>query len=433
MKIFKRFAALMLAVVLSVSLVGCTDSKIKSQDPAMQEAIDGAGKYLIKKITKPTYGDETAIIALNRSNYIDYWHNRSTIYVTSLDHVIKSNGYTISKHGDIIAEAYPQAILAMTAVGIYADKTASADLTAGIGYDNIVLQGGYINKIKALTALECGKYNAYEKGDLSRQDLIDFVMGLQQEDGSFNYKGADVSVIDITANAVTALALTEEDYVKDAVENGVEYLKSHIRENDDIVDIVDTIIALNTAGYTADDVNGKDLVDIVMSFQRENGAFSFDVAAKKGNEKDTALGLLALASQYRFEEGLSSIYDMRDVVGGTHNKLSPAWTLNVKLMKYFLISMAIFLMCLFVVSRVRIARWKKEGIYDYAKGCRYSDSEIAAMKEAKEARKNKSEESESSEKELDTDSEEKSEGTSEEVDNSEEKAEEETSEEKTNN
>ena len=386
MKRFRRIAAMLMAVVLCFSLAGCSKVGSKSSDPEMRRAIDGAGKFLTKKITKPHFGDEVAVIALNRSDYIDYWHNRSTIYVTSLDHDIKSNGYMISNHGDIIANGYPPAMLAITAVGIYADKTSSADLTTGISYDSIVLEGGYINKIRALTALECGKYNMYDKGDLSRQDLIDFVMSLRQEDGSFNYKGADISPIEITASAVTALALTEEENVKDAVEQGAQYLMSHIRENDKPTDIVQTIIALNTAGYTADDVNGKDLVKVIMSYQRENGAFSFDTEAKKGNIDDTAMGLLGLASQYRYEEGLSSIFDMRDVLGATHNKLSPGWLRYTKLMKYFVFAMIGFLISLYIVSRVRIARWKKEGIYDFARGCRMSDDEIAEVK-AKQARK----------------------------------------------
>ena len=386
MKTFRRIAAMVMAVVLCVSLAGCSNVGSKSSDPEMRQAIDAAGKYLTKKITKPHFGDEVAVIALNRSDYIDYWHNRSTIYVTSLDHDIKSNGYMISNHGDIIANGYPPAMLAITAVGIYADKTSSADLTTGISYDSIVLEGGYINKIRALTALECGKYNMYEEGDLSRQDLIDFVMSLRQEDGSFGYKGADVSTIEITASAVTALALTEEESVKDAVEQGAQYLISHIRDNDPQSDIVQTIIALNTAGYTADDVNGKDLVKTIMSYQRENGAFSFDPAAKKGNVDDTAMALLGLASQYRFEEGLSSIFDMRDVLGGTHNKLSPGWLRYTKIMKYFIFMLISFLIGLFIVSRIRIARWKKEGIYDFARGCRMSDEEIAEVK-AKQARK----------------------------------------------
>ncbi len=383
MKKFKRITAFAMAVVLSVLFVGCSKSGNTSSDPEMKRAIDSAGKYLIKKINKPTFGDEIAVIALNRSNYIDYWHNRSTLYVTSLDHYIKSNGYMVADHGKIIPEGYPPTILAITSVGIYADKTASSDLTTGISYDSIVLEGGYINKINALTALESGKYQMYEKGDLTRQNLIDFVMSLQQENGSFIYKGSNVSVIEITASAVTALALTEEPSVQDAVKNGVQYLISHIREDDSQSDIVKTIIALNTAGYTADDVEGIDLVSKIMSFQRDDGSFSFDSEAKKGNKEDTSLALLGLASQYRFEEGLSSIYDMRDVLGGTHNKLSPGWSRYVNMMKVFAIFMVIFLIGLFITSRVRIAKWKKEGVYDYVNGCKLSDNEIDAMKNKK--------------------------------------------------
>ena len=80
MKVFKRLSALAMAIVMAMSMEGCHYA-VGVEDDGTQthivEAINDAGKYLVNKITTPTYGDETAIIALNRSTYIDYWHNRS--------------------------------------------------------------------------------------------------------------------------------------------------------------------------------------------------------------------------------------------------------------------------------------------------------------------------------------------------------------------
>ena len=91
--------------------------------------------------------------------------------------------------------------------------------------------------------------------------------------------------------------------------------------------------------------------------------------------------MLALASQYRFTQGMTSMYDLSDVLGGTHNMLSPEWMLYVKVMIGFMMFMGFVMVSLLIVSRVRIHKWKKEGIYDYENNCRMSDEEIAAVME----------------------------------------------------
>ena len=396
MKKFRRIAAMVMAVVLSLSLVGCSGDGVKDDGTQTElvQTINATGEYLTKKITRPTYGDENAIIALNRSTYIDYWHNRTTNYVNQLDHVIKTNGYVLgdSKTREVYADAYPDAILAMTTAGIYAHWANSGDLLQGISYDNVVMMGGYLNKVDALTALESGKYTPTETGDVSRQDLIDFTMSLRQADGSFSYANmGDVSEIEVTSSAVTGLILSGEGgEVAKAAADGVEYIKANVKESDTPTDIIKAVIALNTAGVDATDVNGKDLISWIMKYSREDGSFSFDTTAKKGNVEDAAWALLALASQYRYTQGMTSLYDLSDVLGGTHNKLSPAWMWNIRITTTLMFFMGGFMVCLLILSKIRIARWKKEGIYDEVHNCRFSDEEIAAMREkqAKEAAEN---------------------------------------------
>ncbi len=372
MKNLKKIIALMLCVVMAFSMTACGSKTGLTDDgtqTAITEGINGAGKFLVKKITSPSYGDETAIIALNRSTYIDYWHNRSTLYDEGLAHVVKSNGYVLGKDGKVYADGYDDVILAHTTIGILADKSQANNFIDGISYDSVVMQGGYLNKVRALIALECGKYTMSEKGDLTRGDLIDFVMGLYNENGYFDYAGLhEETPVLITANAVTGLALSGEaasnPEIAAAIESGVEYLKGHIRETDSPEDIVATIIALNTTGHSGQDVEGKDLTARLLAYQREDGSCSFDTQDKKGNVDDTALVLLGLASQYRFNTGMTSIYDMSDVLGGTHNKLSPEWSANMKLMTYFVYAIIIFLVSLFIVSRFRIIRWRKMNLLE---------------------------------------------------------------------
>lgn len=376
MKNSKRFIALVLAIIFTFSLAGCSSSKV-SDETAIGQSINSAGKYLVKKNTKPGYGDEIMLIALLRSNYIDYWHNRATLYESAMNNMISRNSYVLGEKGEVYSDGYPKVILAFTALGKYADRTSAADLIMGISFDSVVLEGGYINKINALTALESGKYEMYEEGDLERQDLIDFTLSLQQQDGSFTYKGMTDTPIKVTASAVTALALTGEESVKDAVQAGANYLITHIREDDSLDDITSTVIALNTAGITATDVEGKDMTEWLMKYQRDDGSFSFDTRAKKGNLEDTSIALLGLASQHRFDNGMTSIYDMSDVLGGTHNKLSPGWELYANVMKVFALLRGLFLAVLFIISRIRIRKWKAAGVYNEKMGRMMTDAEMA--------------------------------------------------------
>jgi len=383
MKKFKKVIALIMTIAMALSLAGC-HYDVGVEDDGTQthivNAINSAGKYLVKEITTPTYGDETAIIALNRSTYIDYWHNRSEMYEQGLNHYLKSNGSYLGEDGKIYYDGYPEVIMAHTAVGVLADKASSAVLTQGISYKQSFDNSSKLNKVEALAALECGKYEIYENGDVTRQELIDFTMSLLQKDGSFRYSGMNnegVSVLKLTAAAVTSLVLTEEggDVAK-AAQAGADYLLANITENATPDEIASTIIALNTAGVSAMDVNGEDLTQWLIKYQRKDGSCSFNAEDKKGNEADTALVLLGLASQYRFNTGMSSIYDMRDVLGGTHNKLSPLWQRNMKLLTYFLYAAIAFLAGLLIVSRLRIWKWKRLGIYDYERHCMLLPHEV---------------------------------------------------------
>ncbi len=391
MKNFKRLIAVVLTMVMCFSFTACSSTGVKDDgtQSAVVEGINGAGKYLTGKIRNSDIGYEYGIIALNRSTYIDYWHTISETYDEKAANTIRLNAYKMWEKDPAYAKLYDEIIICHTTIGILADLSSKGDLTEALSYEKILDLSAPIHRVQSLIAIEGGDYNMYQGGDVSKQDLIDFTMGLAHKDGSFRYDNmGDVTVINATATAVTALALTEDAKTNPekarTIERGVNYLINNIKETDSIEDISRTIIALNTTEHTSTNVRGKDLVQWLLSYQKKDGSFANDKSAKKGNVDDTSMALMGLASQYRFNTDMTSIYDLSDVKGGAHNKLSPAWQANVRMMLSFIVIMVCFMIYMLILGAYRERKWKKEGVWDYENGCRMSDEAIQAMREAEE-------------------------------------------------
>ncbi len=389
MKTFKRLTAAVLALIMCISLTACSSAGVEDDgtQTAIVNGINSAGKYLTSKIKNSDIGYEYGIIALNRSTYIDYWHTISETYDEKAANTIRLNAYKMWEKDPAYAAYYDEMIVCHTTIGILADFSSKGDLTEALSYEKILALSAPIHRVQSLIAIEGGDYNMYPDGDVSKQDLIDFTMGLAHKDGSFRYDNmGDVSVIKATATAVTALALTDnaktDREMARTIERGVNYLIDNIKETDSIDDIASAIIALNTTGHTSTAVAGKDLTQWLLSYRKKDGSFANDKTSKKGNVDDTSMALMGLASQYRFNTGMTSIYDLSDVKGGAHNKLSPAWQMNVRMMLSFIIMMVCFLIYMAVLGAYRERKWKKEGIWDYEHNCRYSDEEIERIKKA---------------------------------------------------
>ena len=122
-----------------------------------------------------------------------------------------------------------------------------------------------------------------------------------------------------------------------------------------------------------------------MAYARDDGSFSFDKAAKKGNVDDTAWAMLALASQYRFTQGMTSIYDMTDIVGGTHNQLSPGWMSYLKMMIVFTLFSGVFMLFVLIRSKFRINKRMAKGLYDEETNRILTEEEAAELRAQKAA------------------------------------------------
>ena len=377
MKSKKRIISAVLAVFAAVSMTACSQ-KAKNIDTSTElgKNVEATASYVYKKLgNNPKQGTEMSVISLLESGYMDYWDDRAQNYVINMNNFIQKGGNKIADKKNILWDQYPIVFETFTACGIYADKTANADLTQGITVDAITLMGGFDNKINCLTALECGGlgvYQSYNNENLTREDLVEFILGLQQPDGSFSYSGMTdgLTVAKVTSDAVIALMSTAQtEEITRAANKGADYLKNTVKPTDDLYDVCATVIALNYAGRDA-----RDYVDGLTIRAYSDGSYSKNTADKKGNIEDSSYVLLALSSQYRFEKGMAKVYDYSESYGMAHNKLSPMWKTYVNIMKFALGFIILGLIGLFILSRVRIAKWRKAGIYNERASRMYTDA-----------------------------------------------------------
>ena len=387
MKSTKRIISAVLAVFAAVSMTACSQ-KAKNIDTSTElgKNVEATASYVYKKLgNNPKQGTEMSVISLLESGYMDYWDDRAQNYVINMNTFIQKGGNKIADKKNILWDQYPIVFETFTACGIYADKTANADLTQGITVDAITLMGGFDNKINCLTALECGGlgvYQSYNNENLTREDLVEFILGLQQPDGSFSYSGMTdgLTVAKVTSDAVIALMSTAQtEEITRAANKGADYLKNTVKPTDDLYDVCATVIALNYAGRDA-----RDYVDGLTIRAYSDGSYSKNTADKKGNIEDSSYVLLALSSQYRFEKGMAKVYDYSESYGMAHNKLSPMWKTYVNIMKVALGFIILGLIGLFILSRVRIAKWRKAGIYNERASRMYTDAELERIRKEKE-------------------------------------------------
>ena len=188
----------------------------------------------------------------------------------------------------------------------------------------IIQTQGINGPIWALIALDSHNYPT--SGDVTREKLIETILGAVLEDGGWTLSGTKADP-DMTAMAIQALApyYKTNETVKAAVDKALEAL-SALQRNDggfgswgtvNSESCAQVIVALTALGIdpTADSrfvKNGLTVLDALASFYVTGGGFRHTA----GGDLDgmaTEQGYYALAAYYRFVNGQTSLYDMVDV------------------------------------------------------------------------------------------------------------------------
>lgn len=216
-------------------------------------------------------------------------------------------------------------ILALTAIGKDVTNVGGHNLLAGLDEMSYVTYQGINGPIWTLIALDSHDYAP--QGDVTREKLIDAILGAQLPDGGWDMMGKAADT-DITAMAIQALApyYDTNDAVKAAVDKALDALSA--MQNDDgtfstafsgktsesaaQVIVALTALGINPAADSRFIKNGVNAVDGLCSFYVDGGGFRH-IASGDLDGMATEQSYYALAAYYRLLAGQTSLYDMSDV------------------------------------------------------------------------------------------------------------------------
>ena len=215
-------------------------------------------------------------------------------------------------------------ILALTSIGKDVTNVGGHNLLKGLDNMAYVQKQGINGPIFTLIALDSHNYPTM--GDVTREKLIETILGAALEDGGWTLSGTKADP-DMTAMAIQALApyYKTNETVKAAVDKALEVL-SALQRNDggfgswgtvNSESCAQVIVALTALGIDpATDSrfvkNGSTVLGALAGFYVDGGGFKHTADGER-NGMATEQGYYALAAYFRFVNGQTSLYDMSDV------------------------------------------------------------------------------------------------------------------------
>lgn len=313
---------LILALVLAslLSLAACAK---KPDDPLTRTA-----SYLQSQVKEPSFGalgGDWLVFGLARSGadvsqkYLDTYYKNVVNYVEETGGVLSERKYT----------EYSRVILALTAIGKDPRDVAGYDLLLPLAdFDETVSQG-LNGAIFALLALDSGRYDIPENPNAAtqatRELYVEEILRREIETGGWALSGNEPDA-DMTAMALQALAKYRDDPdASAAIERGITALSSMQEPNgaylswgeENSESVSQVITALTELGISPEDSrfvkNGQTLLSSLERFSCEDGGYRHTLSGS-ADEMASEQALYALAAVHRAQAGLSTLYDMTDVM-----------------------------------------------------------------------------------------------------------------------
>ena len=332
-KAYDKLTDLQKLLVKNLDTLLTAESVLKTLLAASAEDVYKAtGDYLVglaKKfdLTVAAEGGEWIVVGLERAGRDT--PNVTAYYRNVLQYIEKNINDKEQLHSTKSTDN-SRVILALTAAGYDVTNVGGHNLLMGLTDMSYVKKQGVNGPIWALIAFDSHNYeiptNAKATEQVSRDALIDYILGKQLSDGGWTLSGS-VADADMTGMALAALApyYKNNDKVKAAVDKALDTL-SKMQDSDGSFGSIDgactescaqVIVALTALGIDPEKdgrfiKNGISVVDALRTFYVEGGGFKH-VADGKLNGMATEQGYYALAAYFRLLDKKTSLYNMSDV------------------------------------------------------------------------------------------------------------------------
>jgi len=313
-----RLLALTLVLAALFTLPACAK---KPETPLSKTAL-----FLQSQVKEPTFGalgGDWVVFGLARSgesvpqNYLDTYYKNVVNYVEEAGGVLSERKYT----------EYSRVVL--TAIGKDPRDVAGYDLLLPLADFDAVVSQGLNGAIFALLALDSGRYDIPENPDAAtqatREAYVEEILRRELDSGGWALSGSEPDA-DLTAMALQALAKYRENPdVSAAVERGIAALSSMQEPNgaylswgeENSESVSQVITALTELGLSPEDSrfvkNGQTLASVLERFSCEDGGYRH-TRTGEADEMATEQAFYALAAIHRAEAGLTTLYDMTDVM-----------------------------------------------------------------------------------------------------------------------
>lgn len=290
-----------------------------------EEACRITGDYL-EKLGTPgvgSVGGEWMVLGLKRAgrNLAD-----ENSYYQTVEQYVRENINEKQQLHRAKSTENSRMILALTALGKDVTNVAGHNLLQGLCSMEYLQYQGINGPIWALIAFDSGNYPT-PQGDVSREKLIDVILGAQLSDGGWALSG-ERSDPDMTGMALQALAAYVESRldVKQAAERALKAL-SEAQNADGSFSSVDgpnseslaqVITALAALGIDADEdarfvKNGSSAMDALLTYFIPGGGFRH-VPDGNLDGMSTEQAYYALVAFGRMKQNRNFLYDMTDVI-----------------------------------------------------------------------------------------------------------------------
>ena len=222
---------------------------------------------------------------------------------------------------------YSRILLTATVLGLDGKDVFGYNFVEKIYSDGNLVGGFTSTAAYGLIALDSKEYSISEGESWTRQEIVEWLLSIQNEDGGFGYEEGIDSDVDMTAMVLQSLSnYQDKEDVKEATDKALSYISENQEEDGGFITwdedtsetVSQTIIALTSLGIDPKEderfIKEGNLVDKLVSFKEEDGGFLHTYG--EGNESDgfaTEQALRGLVAYNRFMQGRRHYYDMNDV------------------------------------------------------------------------------------------------------------------------